>query len=380
MTSTTLATSCYYNLFAGIASALVKAPYLPAETLTTNAYQFMFNRCISIDYIKAAAGSDQLNATNSSGWLNGVAQTGVFHSTNPDFDEDIERGINTVPFGWTIRLPLVGFYLNEKKVNFLFINGKQVAELYLNGKKVGYEAPEPPGPDPKLTNFRITNIGNATDNPDDTWAVKVKLPSQCDMTVYHSDSGSESALTPGQTTTLTLPYGEYLEFWGNNEHGLYPIDNYTNIICPEGGSYEASGQLSSLAMQDAKEGYSFEQLFSGSKGLTKADNLVIPDGYDGTTETFSTMFYNCSNLVKGPENIPYASGMYMFYQLFKGCSSLTSVGVDWTQWPAATSGTDETKYWLDGVAAAGTFKCPAALTIPSRDANGVPEGWTIQHT
>lgn len=378
MTSTTLGTQSYAKMFSGLGSTLVKAPTLPAADFTsTSAYDSMFDGCSSLNYLKAAIPSNLLVQAVTQNWLNGVSPVGTFESTDPDFAVPAVRDGTTIPAGWTIKIPVVGFFLQSKKVQDLYINGKQVAELYLNGKKVDFTPPEPPEPDPKLTNFRITNIGNATDNPDDSWIVRVYLPSECDMKVYHSDSGMTEVLTAGEPTNLTLPYGEYLEFEGDNQHGLYPDDDFVNITCSEDGSYEASGQLSSLAMQDTKEvGYSFEGLFSSNGGLTKADNLVIPDGYDGTTETFQSMFHNCTKLVKGPENIPYASGMNMFYQMFNGCSSLTSVGVDWTQWPSASDGT---KNWLAYVSAAGTFKCPAALTIPSRDENGVPSGWTIQN-
>lgn len=60
------------------------------------------------------------------------------------------------------------------------------------------------------------------------------------------------------------------------------------IQCPEAGSYEASGQLSSLAMQDTKTtGYTFHSLFDHNNGLTKADNLVLPDGYDDVADAFT---------------------------------------------------------------------------------------------
>lgn len=197
------------------------------------------------------------------------------------------------------------------------------------------------------------------------------------MQVYHSDSGNTESLTPGIKAVVTLPYGEYLEFEGDNEHGLYPDTDSAHIVCPENGAYEASGQLSSLAKLDSKEGYSFYGLFSANKGLAKADNLVLPAGYDESEESFASMFYGCINLTQGPKEIPYTSGQRSnFISLFQGCSSLSSAGVVWTQWPDSV----DTSNWLYGVSSAGTFYCPSSLEIPSRDENGVPSGWTIQRT
>lgn len=108
------------------------------------------------------------------------------------------------------------------------------------------------------------------------------------MQIYRSATGTDETLTPGETATLAIPYGEYVEFWGNNPDGLFPQAAHMVIHCPEAGSYEASGQLSSLAMQDTKEvGYTFNMLFDHNVGLTKADNLVLPDGYDGVAYAFA---------------------------------------------------------------------------------------------
>lgn len=207
--STTLATGCYYNMFGRYGVSLKSAPELPATSLANSCYDSMFSGCSSLDYVKASVKDDELVSNKSGNWLSGVSATGTFESTDSSFDTAIARSGSTIPEGWTLTKPEpeTGLYLNTKKVNFLFINGKQVAELYLNGKQVGYEAPEPPGPDPKLTNFRITNIGNATDNPGDNFSVDVLLPPECDMQVYNSSTGSEYALTPGEFNTLTIPYG-----------------------------------------------------------------------------------------------------------------------------------------------------------------------------
>ena len=93
----------------------------------------------------------------------------------------------------------------------------------------------------------------------------------------------------------------------------------------------------------------------------------------GGGNTFSYMFAY-ANITKSPLIHLDALNYRGFRRMFKGCANLTEVTVDWSAWPSAEYATAE---WLDGVASTGTFHCPAGLTIPSRDANGVPEGWAI---
>lgn len=151
MTSTTLGTQSYTKMFSGLGSTLVKAPYLPAANFeSTSAYDSMFNRCSSLNYLKAAIPSNLLVQAVTWDWLTGVSPIGTFESTDPDFAVPAVRDGTTIPAGWTIKIPVVGFFLRSKKVQDLYINGKQVAELYINGKKVDFTPPEPPGPDPKL--------------------------------------------------------------------------------------------------------------------------------------------------------------------------------------------------------------------------------------
>jgi hypothetical protein len=59
--------------------------------------------------------------------------------------------------------------------------------------------------------------------------------------------------------------------------------------------------------------------------------------------------------------------------MFRGCTSLNTVATMQSDWGGNAS-------WLDNVAAAGTFYCPAELgtneTI-TRGINNCPEGWAV---
>ena len=69
--------------------------------------------------------------------------------------------------------------------------------------------------------------------------------------------------------------------------------------------------------------------------------------------------------------------------MFKGCTSLATVRTAQTQaWGDGTSD-DPSLFWLEGVAATGTFYCPTALGTNATITRGVsacPEGWTVINT
>ena len=60
--------------------------------------------------------------------------------------------------------------------------------------------------------------------------------------------------------------------------------------------------------------------------------------------------------------------------MFYGCSNLTSVTCLATDISAYFC----TKYWLDGVAATGTFTKAATMSIWPEGTSGIPSGWTVK--
>ncbi len=111
LNATTLAESCYEGMFVNCTS-LTAAPMLPAADLATDCYKRMFEDCTSLNYVEAMFTTAPLfsqtghryiyNYTDS--WLRNVADTGTF-VRNEDAHwakSDREKGIHTVPKGWTI--------------------------------------------------------------------------------------------------------------------------------------------------------------------------------------------------------------------------------------------------------------------------------------
>lgn len=95
--ATTLAPQCYGSMFQGCTS-LTAAPALPATTLANSCYFGMFYSCTSLNYIKMLA--TDISASNClSNWVYNVASTGTFVK-HPD--ADLPSGTSGIPAGWTV--------------------------------------------------------------------------------------------------------------------------------------------------------------------------------------------------------------------------------------------------------------------------------------
>ena len=95
--ATTLASNCYKYMFEDCKS-LTTAPELPATKLAEGCYQNMFKGCTSLNYIKCLA--TDISASNcTSNWVSGVASTGTFVK-NPN--TAWKRGTSGIPTGWTV--------------------------------------------------------------------------------------------------------------------------------------------------------------------------------------------------------------------------------------------------------------------------------------
>ena len=97
--ATTLATYCYQSMFQGCTS-LTTAPALPANRLADYCYYSMFKGCTSLNYIKCLATS--ISASDCiSNWVDGVSSTGRFVK-NPNMTS-WPTGTSGIPTGWTVQ-------------------------------------------------------------------------------------------------------------------------------------------------------------------------------------------------------------------------------------------------------------------------------------
>ena len=85
-------------MFQGCTS-LTEAPELPATTLATNCYSYMFYKCTNLNYIKALFTTEP-GTDYTTHWVNNVASTGTFVK-NSEATWDV-TGTNGIPSGWTV--------------------------------------------------------------------------------------------------------------------------------------------------------------------------------------------------------------------------------------------------------------------------------------
>lgn len=96
--STTLTSNCYMEMFYGCTS-LVTAPELPATTLTSRCYERMFEGCTSLNYIKTLFTTEP-SSLYTMYWVNGVSSTGTFVK-NASATWNV-TGMSGIPEGWTV--------------------------------------------------------------------------------------------------------------------------------------------------------------------------------------------------------------------------------------------------------------------------------------
>ena len=115
--------------------------------------------------------------------------------------------------------------------------------------------------------------------------------------------------------------------------------------------------------------YCYQSLFSGCSSLTSAP-AILP----ATTladNCYYYMFANCSSLTTAPKLPTTTLANNCYASMFQGCSNLASINVSFTAWEP----TNATTRWVTGVAASGTFTCPAQLP-DTRGTSNIPAGWT----
>lgn len=119
--------------------------------------------------------------------------------------------------------------------------------------------------------------------------------------------------------------------------------------------------------------YCYSSMFNGCSSLTTAPTL--PATTLGSY-CYNGMFQDCTSLADAPVLPATTLADNCYRSMFYGCTSLSAVNVKFTAWNPSTA----TSNWLNGVAASGTFTCPAALGTDStitRGSSNCPTSWTV---
>lgn len=165
---------------------------------------------------------------------------------------------------------------------------------------------------------------------------------------------------------------------------------------------DRSGTVLSFAAQGALPArtYAFFRLFRSCTSLTRApelpatvlaqycygemfrncSSLTTPPDLPATTlEThcYRYMFAGNPSLTRAPELPATTLVTQAYYYMFWRCTALADITVALQTWGTASKALSN---WVNGVAASGTFRCPAALGTDETIARGTdrcPAGWTV---
>lgn len=129
--------------------------------------------------------------------------------------------------------------------------------------------------------------------------------------------------------------------------------------------------------------YSYRGMFAFCTSLVNPPDMAMTTLANDAAGACMEMFAGCTSLVRSPHLKPtelYSYNGYGCYaSMFADCSSLTRIDCDAVSLMPSSSGStlaDATGYWVNGVAATGTFyKNPNATWTTGDD--GIPTGWSV---
>lgn len=285
--ATELTISCYKKMFEGC-SSLIEAPALPATNLINSCYSEMFKGCSNLSAVQANFTEFTLidEATQTvlyptSGWLNGVAENGIF-TCFPSLDTTT-RGDSYIPESWNIneQIPLTFTAAEDNTI----INMAQREGLNITTMQ-----------------YRLGTSGK--------W-------SKYNMGI-----------------NITLQTGESVQF--QNISSTYSLNEnqYSRCIIKQ-GSINASGNVMSLLNYSNKcTPYCFSHLFYNCSDTNKDDNgnyygnlLSVPDfpATELAEGCYYKTFEKCTKITTAP-NLPATElTPYCYYGLFTDCTGLTEM-------------------------------------------------------
>ena len=177
------------------------------------------------------------------------------------------------------------------------------------------------------------------------------------------------------STSVNIPAGDTIIVRGSNQSdGTTGIGN-----CTSTGKFNVYGNVMSLIYGDNFIGqttilpHQLAGLFSYSPNLVSAQNLYLPVT-NIPVYGYQAMFFGCTSLTTAPVLPATTLGDYAYQYMFMNCASLNSI----TCLATDISAEGCTDYWVNGVAATGTFTKDSSMSSWTTGNSGIPSGWTVQ--
>ena len=317
--ATTLAEGCYQGMFKNCTS-LTTAPELLATSLTPSCYNVMFFGCSSLATAPELPATTLANNCYHSMFRDCTslteaptlpATTLVTDCYNMMFDGCTKLAAVTCLATDISAKDCTGFWLRDVAATGTF-TGKDGAGWVINS---------PSGiPDGWTTEMIPTLSTPLTLEATTDGTIKVNNPK--DGMKYSKNGGAKTAVT---TTAISVNVGDKVAFYGNGTS----ITSYSGTTIADGSaSCIVYGNIMSLVNETdyasattLTSNDAFASLFYSNTKLTDASNLILP----ATTLTdfcYYRMFYNCSNLTAAPELPATTLALRCYSEMFYACSSL----------------------------------------------------------
>ena len=198
------------------------------------------------------------------------------------------------------------------------------------------------------------------------------LADYCYYGMFQSCGNLETAPALPATTLTAFCYDHMFSGCTNLTSAPELPATTLNYSC-YGNMFNACTSLTSAPALSATSlvAFCYDHMFSGCTSLASAPALpatyVAPNGYQ-------YMFSGCTSLTTAPVLPALTLSERCYECMFQGCYNLNYVKALFTTRPSDSY----TMFWLDGVAATGTFVKNSSATWDVTGTSGVPSGWTIE--
>lgn len=381
----TVSRYCYYWMFSG-QSNLTNTVDLPATTLAFRCYTNMFeNTGVTDITMHALDYSPMDSATAEPGGFN------QFYMTN---EQPINGGVFRLPKGNNLGQFA---YIENRATNAE--DQKWTIQTFISDYSQEYFTIQSLEDNNKIT-FTKYNQNNNYITADKPIKYSKDLTTWTDIS-FVTYNGSKITLNSGEKLYLkgtNSAYGEKMFF-----------NSYlsaANIL--SSGNIDVMGNIMSLIYGDnfinnnTIEPYTFPSLFYNNDKLVNAKDLILPVStlttycyyqmFQGCTSLttppelpattlaercYTSMFQNCTSLVTAPE-LPATTLSELCYNgMFRNCSSLNYVKAMFYFKEGESTNTGNVYNWLNGVSATGTFVKNSEATWNNSEW-GIPTGWTVE--
>ena len=332
--ATTLANYCYYHMFYGCTS-LTKAPELPATTLAERCYYYMFGNCTGLTE------APELPATKIAGYC----YYDMFYNCT-SLTEAPELPATTLA-DWC-------YYGMFESCKSLVKTPNLPATTLANS--CYYSMFRDCSALEEIGEFPATTLASGCYRDMFIHCRKLskipkilparELKSSCYERMFYACSSIKQA--PELPATILANYCYYGMFWycsGLTEAPELPVTTLAS--------------------------YCYGQMFSNCTSLTEAPQLPATTL---ANSCYSSMFNACTKLTEAPELPATTLASYCYQNIFKGCTKLNKI----TMLATDISASGCLFNWTSGVASTGTFIKNSNMTSLPSGPNGIPEGWEVK--